>query len=149
MGDGALRAIGGLETIGSVIEGLSARGGRPALVAFAEQGVEIRSYRELAERVRLLARGLCGIGVKRGDHVAIVCGNGPEWVAACLAVISAGAVIVPVDVQAGDDALGHVLDDSGAGHVFTTANQAVRLEQLEKAMQSRLILLDGDEEDPR
>jgi long-chain acyl-CoA synthetase len=149
MGDGALRAIGGLETIGSVIEGLSARGGRPALVAFAEQGVEIRSYRELAERVRLLARGLCGIGVKRGDHVAIVCGNGPEWVAACLAVISAGAVIVPVDVQAGDEALCHVLDDSGARHVFTTANQAVRLEQLEKAMQSRLILLDGDEEDPR
>jgi long-chain acyl-CoA synthetase len=141
--------MGAMKTLGSVIGGLDAHGGRPALVAFGEQEVEIWSYRELAGRVRLLARGLRGVGVDRGDHVAIVCGNGPEWVAACLAVISAGAVVVPVDVQAGDDALGHVLDDSGAGHVFTTADQAGRLEGLGDAAPARLILLDVDEEDGR
>jgi long-chain acyl-CoA synthetase len=106
--------MGGLGTLGSVIEGLFARGGRSALVAFGEQGVEIWSYRGLAGRVRLLARGLRGVGVERGDHVSIVFGNRPEWVAACLAVISAGAVVVPADVQTGDDALGYVLKDSGA-----------------------------------
>ena len=63
-----------VETLGSVIDGLSARGGRPALVAFGEEGVETLSYRELAGRVRFLARGLRGVGVERGDHVAIVCG---------------------------------------------------------------------------
>ena len=149
MGDRGSRAMGGLETLGSVIEGLSAGGGRPALVAFGEQGVEIWSYRELAERVRFLARGLRGVGVERGDHVAILCGNRPEWVAACLAVISAGAVVVPVDVQTGDDALGHVLKDSDAGHVFTTADQAGRLEKLENSVPSKVILLDVGEEDGR
>jgi long-chain acyl-CoA synthetase len=132
-----------------MIDGLSALGGRPVLVAFGEQGVESWSYRELAGRVRLLALGLRGVGVERGDHVAIVCGNRPEWVAACLAVISAGAVVVPVDVQIGDDALGHVLVDSGAGHVFTTADQAGRLENLRDVAPSKLILLDVDEEDGR
>src|SRR5215208_3864172 len=149
MGDRELRVTGGLGALGSVIDGLTARGGRSALVAFGEEGVETLSYRELAGRVRLLARGLRGVGVERGDHVAIMCGNRPEWVAACLAVISAGAVIVPVDVQIGDDALGHVLVDSGAGHVFTTADQADRLEKLGTVASSKLILLDVGEEDGR
>ena len=144
-----MRVTGGLGTFGSVIDEFSARGGRPALMAFGEEGVESWSYRELAGRVRHLARGLRGVGVERGDHVAIVCGNRPEWIAACLAVISAGAVVVPVDVQIGDDDLGHVLVDSGAGHVFTTADQAGRFENLRDVALSKLILLDVGEEDGR
>ena len=149
MGNEELRVTNKVETLGSVIDGLSAHGGRPALVAFGEEGVETLSYRELAGRVGFLARGLRGVGVKRGDHVAIVCGNRPEWIAACLAVISAGAVVVPVDAQIGDDALGHVLVDSGAGHVFATADQAERLENLRDVASSKLILLDVGEEDGR
>ncbi len=149
MDDRELRVAGGLGTLGSVIDGLTALGGRPALVAFGEEGVESWSYRELAGRVRFLARGLRGVGVERGDHVAIVCGNRPEWVAACLAVISAGAVVVPVDAQIGDDDLGHTLVDSCAGHVFTTADQAGRLENLEDVTSSKIILLDVGEEDGR
>src|SRR5918993_1252466 len=149
MGDRELRVTGGLETLGSMVDGLAAFGGRPALVAFGEEGVETLSYRELAGRVRFLAHGLRGVGVEHGDHVAIVCGNRPEWVAACLAVMSAGAVVVAVDVQIGDDALGHVLIDSGASHVFTTADQAGRLEDLGDVAPSRVILLDVREEDGR
>src|SRR5918995_5897678 len=149
MDDRELRATGGLGTLGSVIDGLSARGGTPALVAFGEEGVETLSYSELAGRVRHLARGLRGVGVERGDHVAIVCGNRPDWIAACLAVISAGAVVVPMDVHIGDYALGHVLVDSGAGPVFTAADQAGRLENLGIVASSKLILLDAGEEDGR
>ena len=136
-------------TLRSVVEGLSAFGERPSLVAFGEEGMEMWSYSELAERVGRLAGGLRGLGVGRGDHVAILCGNRPEWVAACLAVISAGAVVVPLDVQIGDEILGSVLSDSGAGHVFTTAEQAGRLEGADENAGSRLILLDAGEEDGR
>jgi long-chain acyl-CoA synthetase len=149
MGDRKLRKAGGMGTLGFLIDGLAARGGRPAIVAIGEKGVESWSYRELAGRVRTLAHGLRGVGVECGDHVAIVCGNRPEWVAACLAVISSGAVVVPVDVQIGDDALGHVLDDSGAGHVFATADQAGRLENLADVASPRVILMDVGEEDGR
>ena len=93
--------------------------------------MESWSYRELAARVRRLALGLRRVGVERGDHhVAILCANRPEWIAACLATISAGAVVVPLDVQIGEEALGSVLTDSDAGHVFTTSDQAGRLEKL-------------------
>ncbi|MDQ3497141.1 MAG: long-chain fatty acid--CoA ligase, partial [Actinomycetota bacterium] len=149
-GETALRVTGEAGTLGSsVVDGLSARGERPALVAFGEEGVEIWSYGELADRVLHLARGLRGVGVDRGDHVALLAVNCKEWVAACLAVISAGAVIVPLDAQLGDEALGHVLVDSGARHVFTTADQVGRLANVDVDPGLREILLDVGENDWR
>ena len=145
-----MRVTGEAGTLGSsVVDGLSARGERPALVAFGEEGVEIWSYGELADRVLHLARGLRGVGVDRGDHVALLAVNCKEWVAACLAVISAGAVIVPLDAQLGDEALGHVLVDSGARHVFTTADQVGRLANVDVDPGLREILLDVGEDDWR
>jgi long-chain acyl-CoA synthetase len=149
MGNVVWRDTGGVGTLRSVVDGLSAFGGRPALVAFGEERVEIWSYGELAARVGRLARGLRGVGVERGDHVAILCANRPEWIAACLAVVLAGGVVVPLDVQIGDGALGRILADSGARHVFTTVEQAGRLEGTDEDGSMRLALLDVGEEDRR
>ena len=143
------RDEGELGTLRSVIDGLWAHGERPALVAVGEEGVEIWTYGELAGRVLGLGRGLRVAGVERGDHVALLAANRREWVAACLAVISAGAVVVPLDAQLGDEALGHVLEDSGARHVFTTAEDAGRLENVDTGAALRTILLDVGEEDRR
>jgi non-ribosomal peptide synthetase component F len=71
-------------TLGSVVDGLLAHGGKPALVAVRDEGVEIWTYGELAGRVLGLGRGLRGAGVNRGDHVALLAANSVEWVAACL-----------------------------------------------------------------
>ena len=143
------RDEGELGTLRSVVDGLWAHGGRPALVAVGDEGVEIWTYGELAWRVLGLGRGLRGAGVERGDHVALLAANSREWVLACLAVISAGAVVVPLDVQLGDEALGHVLEDSGARHVFTTADQAGRLQNVDTGVALRTILLDVGEDDRR
>jgi long-chain acyl-CoA synthetase len=149
MGDSTGRVMVESGTLRSVIGGLSAFGGRPAVVAFGEGGMETWSYGELGGRVGRLAVGLRGVGVGRGDHVAILCGNGFGWISACLAVISAGGVVVPLDVQLGDEVLGRVLRDSGAGHVFTTADEVGRLEKLGEDVGLGSILLDVGEEDGR
>ncbi|HET6658855.1 MAG TPA: AMP-binding protein [Rubrobacter sp.] len=143
------RDEGELGTLRSVVDGLWAHGGRPALVAVGDEGVEIWTYGELAWRVLGLGRGLRGAGVERGDYVALLAANSREWVLACLAVISAGAVVVPLDVQLGDEALGHVLEDSGARHVFTTADQVGRLQNVDTGVALRTILLDVGEDDRR
>src|ERR671910_3222360 len=143
------RDEGELDTLRSVVDGLWAHGGRPALVVVGEEGVEIWTYGQLAWRVLGLGRGLRGAGVERGDHVALLAANSREWVLACLAVISAGAVVVPLDVQLGDEALRHVLEDSGARHVFTTADQAGRLQNVDTGVALRTILLDVGEDDRR
>jgi long-chain acyl-CoA synthetase len=149
-GEAEWRVTDGGRTLGSsVVDGLSARGERPSLVALGEEGVEIWTYGELADRVLRLACGLRRAGVDRGDYVALLAANSKEWVAACLAVISAGGVVVPLDAQLGDEALRHVLEDSGARHVFTTADQAGRLESVDAGTGLRTILLDVGEEDLR
>src|SRR5205823_3961816 len=65
----------------------------------------------------------------------------PQWVAACLAVLGAGAVAVPLDVQLADDALGHALEDSGARYVFTTKRLLKRLRHLADRSACEPILL--------
>src|SRR5215212_11692938 len=141
------RVEGEVRTLRSVVDWFSARDNRPALVEFGTEGVEVWSYGELAGRVRRLAGGLLGAGVERGDPVALFAANRMEWVVACLAVISAGGVVVPLDAQLGDQALGHALADSGVRYVFTTKDQAGRLEDIDAGLST--ILLDAGEDDGR
>ena len=148
-GEAVWQGTSELRTLRSVVDGLSARGGCPALVTLGEEGVKVLSYGELAGWVFGLARGLREAGVECGDPVALFGGDSKEWVAACLAVISAGAVVVPLDAQLGDEALGRVLVDSGTRHVFTTAERVGHLEKVDPGAELTTILLDVEEDDGR
>ena len=138
-----------LRTLRSFFDTLYERGDRPAVLALHKEDVEHWSYDELADHARRLAGGLIGAGVGRGDHVALFAGNSVEWIVACLGAIGAGAVVVPLDAQIGDEMLAHALADSGARLVFTTAEGADRLERLAVEAAPRPVLLDAGEEDER
>jgi len=56
-GEVAEGVTGEVRTLRSVVDGLWVHGGRPALVALSEDGVEILTYGELADRVRRVAYG--------------------------------------------------------------------------------------------
>ena len=136
-----------LRTLRSLVDALSEHGDHPAVLALHKESIERWSYAELADHVRLLARGLSETGVEHGNHVALLAANRPEWLVACLAVIRAGGVVVPLDVQLGDEELSYALDDSGAKFIFTTADQIERLERLD--IEPEPILLDAEELDER
>jgi long-chain acyl-CoA synthetase len=57
------------------------------------------SYREAKAMVDRVARKLRSTGIGRGDKVAVTGKNSPEWAVAYLAVLTAGAVVVPIDYQ--------------------------------------------------
>jgi long-chain acyl-CoA synthetase len=143
------QATGELRTLSHLIDVLAAHGDRQAVLAMQREGAESWSYQELAGYARRLAHGLAEAGVGRGDHVMLFAPSRPEWMVVCLAIVEAGAVATPVDVQIGEEALGRILDHSGAGFVFTTTEQAEKLERLDIGVLPRLILLDVGEEDPR
>ena len=137
-----------LTTLTSVIDGLAKCDAKPALIALREDGVLTWSYAELADCVLRLARGLAG-RVGRGETVAIFAADRPEWIAACLAAMRAGAAVLPLDVQLAEDVLGHVLADSGARLVFTTADKVERLSRADTTGRILPVLLDADEHDAR
>jgi len=138
-----------LRTLQSLIDTLSKHGDRPAVLALHKEEIEQWSYTELDDHIRRLAYGLVETGVGCGNHVALLAPNRPEYIAACLGAIEAGAVVVPLDVQFDDEELGQVLDDSEARFIFTTVEGAKRLESLDLEAAPEPILLDVGEEDER
>jgi long-chain acyl-CoA synthetase len=98
------------------------RGDRPFLWAKRDGGYRPTSWAAAANDVRRLARGLNHLGIGRGDRVALVAENRPEWVVADLAIMSAGAITVPAYVTNRVDDHRHVFADSGARAVIVTTS---------------------------
>src|SRR5262249_29916229 len=130
-----------------VLTDLSRIGDRPAIFTLRKRDSETWSYSDLDGCVGRLAHGLCNAGLARGDRAAIIADNGPEWIAAALAIIRAGGVVVPLDVQLGEKALRHVFGDSTPRFIFTTKNRAQRIAAF--AENARIVLLDGTDQDVR
>ena len=71
-------------------------------VAVRTKGDEIAwTWGELRERVDALAAGLAGLGLERGDTVALLFGNRPEFHLCDLAVVTAGATPFSIYMQYG------------------------------------------------
>jgi amino acid adenylation domain-containing protein/non-ribosomal peptide synthase protein (TIGR01720 family) len=68
----------------------------PAAVA-VRSGADALTYAELAARAQQLARHLRGLGIGRGDRVAIALPRSPALLASLLGVLQAGAAYVPLD----------------------------------------------------
>jgi long-chain acyl-CoA synthetase len=54
------------------------------------------SYAEMGEIVSEIGRGLIDLGLAAGERVALLCTTRPEWTYVDFAIISAGAVVVPI-----------------------------------------------------
>lgn len=78
------------------------------------------TFRALHDEVRVIARGLAALGVRKGDKVAILMGNQPEWVIADFAICALGGVMVGVNTWASPRELEYVLHHSDASVLITT-----------------------------
>ena len=77
------------------------------------------SYQEIQKWSSHIAAGLIENGVKPGDHVALLMGNFPEFVAVKFAISRSGAVAVPINFLNRRDELGYVLKQSDAVMLIT------------------------------
>ncbi len=105
-------------TLGSLLSTLvERRGDGEALTypAFVHGDSPLRmSFRQLDERVDLIARGLMYLGIERGEHVAVWAQNVPDWVPLQFALARIGAVLVTVNTALKADELAYVLDQCQA-----------------------------------
>jgi long-chain acyl-CoA synthetase len=72
------------------------------------------SWDEAGRRVDELAAGLLALGIRKGDRVAILSRTRLEWALTDFALVSIGAVVVPIYATSSADETLHVLADSGA-----------------------------------
>jgi len=95
--------------------------------AAACMGVRI-TYGEVDERSKALGAWLQGKGVQRGDRVAIMMPNVPQYLVAIGAVLRVGGVVVNVNPLYTARELQHQLADSGATVIIVLENFAHTLE---------------------
>ena len=69
-------------------------------------------------RVRDVALGLADLGIKPGDRIALLSENRPEWSIADLAILSLGAINVPIYTTQAVDQIRFILADSGTRAIF-------------------------------
>ncbi|WP_226363787.1 AMP-dependent synthetase/ligase [Pseudonocardia abyssalis] len=87
---------------------------RPVISRKGADGWQDVSCAELAAHVDAVAGVLLDRGVRHGDRVAVLGTTRYEWAVADLAVLSIGAVTVPIYPTASEHQVRHVLGDSGA-----------------------------------
>lgn len=71
---------------------------RACFTVYSPQRVSL-TYKEAQSLIVKVAAHLSSIGVKEGIHVALTGKNSPEWAIGFLAILYAGAVVVPIDYQ--------------------------------------------------
>ncbi len=105
---------------------------KPLLVGRVANGaVEGTSTRDWFDRLRDLALGLASLGVSRGDAVVIMSESRPEWLLADLAILSLGAVTVPVYSTLTGAQAAFIVRDAGAHVAFvSTAEQLEKLQRV-------------------
>lgn len=111
-------------------DALARHGDRIALLC----GEAAVSYRDLADRVARAAGALQVLGIRPGDRVLLLMRDTPEFAAAWLGAVRAGAAAIALNTKLTDDEFRHIRADSGARlaiieDVFTTARPDLAAEQ--------------------
>jgi acyl-CoA synthetase (AMP-forming)/AMP-acid ligase II len=79
------------------------------------------TYREYDERANRLARAFAGLGLAKGDRLAVFAHNCVEWMELYAACAKAGVVAVPVNFRLTGGEVRYLLEDSGAAAIFAGA----------------------------
>ncbi len=101
---------------------------KPTQVALREKDYGIwneYTYRDYYEQVKALALGLASLGFRRGDKLAIIGDNRPEWVFSQLAAQSLGGVSVGIYQESLPNELAYIIDNCDATFVVVEDQEQV------------------------
>ncbi len=95
------------------MEQTSAQYGSNEGMVYNDRGLRY-TYSEFNEACDRLARGFMGLGIEKGEHIAIWAANKPEWLLSQFATAKMGAVLVTVNTNYRAAELEYVLKQSDA-----------------------------------
>ena len=119
-----------VEKLQTVREALEARGAEAFLLG---ENTAPKTGNDVLERAQVLADQLIERDIQPGAHVAFALRNGPETAEIILALMAAGYVAVAINLQAGEQALSHVLQHSEAKAVIVQDSTKPLVYKLTKA----------------
>ncbi|MBC8466456.1 MAG: AMP-binding protein [Deltaproteobacteria bacterium] len=100
-----------VRTLGELLDKAAANWPEHEAIVYEDQRI---TYRQLHERVQKLAISLMRLGVQKGDKVAVLLTNLPQWAYAEYAIDKIGGVVVPLNTRYSVNELAHILAHSDA-----------------------------------
>jgi long-chain acyl-CoA synthetase len=111
-----------------------------ALPAYKFMGKTI-TFAQVDEASRAMAAYLQSLGMDKGDRVAVMLPNVPQYPVAVAAILRAGYVVVNVNPLYTPRELEHQLKDSGAKAIVIVENFATTLQQVLSAVPTKKVIL--------
>ncbi|HOD36091.1 MAG TPA: AMP-binding protein [Syntrophales bacterium] len=125
--------------LGEMLDSVCSRYGGKKAIIFEDKTL---SYSELQKAVNSLANHLKSLGIRKGDKVAIMLPNIPEFVISYFAILKLGAVAVTLNIMSTAYELQYLLGNSDSKAFITIAQSAKRYEEIKNEIpQCRHILL--------
>ena len=84
------------------------------------------SYASLAERIKHFCLGLTELGLEKGDRVALLSENRPEWAITDLAILAGGGVTVPMFATSTSAQVEYIVRDSGAKIICVSSERQLQ-----------------------
>jgi fatty-acyl-CoA synthase len=106
----------GSRTLGDLVNEIAARRPAAEAIVFRDERLD---YVALKTRVDALARSLLAVGVQRGDRVALLATNRPEWIICTLAAAKIGAIVAAISTFSTPRELAWSLEHCGAVAMIT------------------------------
>ncbi|MEO1938709.1 MAG: AMP-binding protein, partial [Sulfurimonas sp.] len=103
---------------------------------------ESMTYQELYDTVMQMIKMLKNNGIRKGDKVALLSENMPNWAVAYFSVTYFGAVIVPILPDFNPADVQHIIRHSEAKAVFVSQKHLQTIEELEDSNMKFVIKLD-------
>src|SRR4051794_812151 len=109
-------------------------------------GAQEWTWGELRERVDALAAGLAGLGLRKGDTIALMLGNRPEFHLADLAAMMVGATPFSIYMTYAPNQIEYVVSDAGARILITEQEYLDNVLEARKGLPDleHVIVVDGD-----
>ena len=90
----------------------------------------VYTYRDFERLSRGIAQALASNGIKKGDRVALLAENSPQWVIARFGIVRAGAIVVPILNDFMPKQIANIIQHSGAKIVFASNKLKAKLVEI-------------------
>lgn len=100
------------------------------------------TYSQFAEKATSVAKFLQDTGIKKNDKVAILSENHPNWSISYFAIVSIGAIAVPIMTEFHPSEVHHVLRHSESKAIFISSKLFFKIDDLEHEGLETKILID-------
>ncbi|OFX86394.1 MAG: hypothetical protein A2W99_13460 [Bacteroidetes bacterium GWF2_33_16] len=100
------------------------------------------TYSELKLEIERVRNILIGLGVQKGDRVAILSRNMPNWGISFMAITTMGATVVPMLPDFHENEIQNIIEHSGSNIIFVSKLMFPKLEKIGSELLKTIIITD-------